>query len=83
MLYRPNSEHERSVLTFQRDYQQRTGQTVELQSLDTPAGDDLARVYDVTSYPGVLVTTDQGELQQLWQGEPLPLINDVSGYARH
>lgn len=83
VLYRPNSEHERSVLTFQRDYQQRTSQQVDLLSLDTPEGDDLARIYDVTAYPGILVTTDQGELQQLWQGEPLPLINDVSGYARH
>lgn len=83
ILYRPNSESERSVSTFQRDYQLRTGNSVELVSLDTPEGDNLAKIYDVTRYPAVLVMSDDGGLQQLWQGEPLPLINDVSGYARH
>jgi hypothetical protein len=81
VLYRPNSEHERSVLTFQRDFHTRTGKEVSLMSLDTVEGDQLARIYDITSYPGVLVTTDEGKLIQLWQGENLPLINDVSGFA--
>ena len=83
VLYRPNSEHERSVTTFQRDYQFRTGNPVELVSLDTPEGDGVAKVYDVTSYPAVLVLAEDGSIQQLWQGEPLPLINDVAGYAIH
>ena len=80
VLYHPVSEHARSVLTFQRDFQARTSQEVELISLETVEGADKARVYDITQYPAVLVTTDDGQLQKLWQGDQLPLIDEVNGY---
>jgi hypothetical protein len=80
VLYRDNTDHTRSVLTFQDEFERRTSEKVELVSLDTVEGSETARIYDITSYPAVLVTTDTGELQQLWQGEQLPLINDVRGY---
>ena len=82
VLYRDNTDHTRSVLTFQQEFKMRTGADLELVSLDTVEGSSIAKVYDITSYPAVLVTTDTGELQQLWQGEHLPLINDVRGYLR-
>ena len=80
-LYRPNSEHERKVLDFQRDFNRRTGHDIELISLDTREGSSIARTYDVTRYPALMVLDDGGGLQKLWQDEHMPLINEVSFYT--
>jgi len=79
-LYRPETDHERLVLDYQRDFEYRTGKKIELISLDTIEGDTKARLYDVTQYPAILAVTDAGVLKQLWQGEILPLMNDVQAY---
>ncbi|HEX9679272.1 MAG TPA: hypothetical protein VGA08_01515 [Candidatus Saccharimonadales bacterium] len=80
VLYHPDSEHHRGVDDFARELSRETGHTLDLISLDTPNGDHLARLYDVTKYPAVVATTDTGELRQLWQEEMLPTIGEVSGY---
>ena len=80
VLYHPESDRARSVLTFERDFKIRTNQDVELLSLETVEGAEMATTYAVTQYPAVLVTTDTGEFLQLWSGEQLPLINEVAGY---
>ncbi len=80
VLYHPNSEHERSILTFQRDFKVRTSHDVELVSLETPEGADKAKAYGISDYPAVLVTDDNGQLQNLWEGEQLPLIDEVNGF---
>lgn len=80
-LYRPNTDHERTVTDYQRDFLQRTGQEIELVSLDTVEGSDMARLYDVTSYPALLAVTDEGVLKQMWQSELLPLMDEVQAYT--
>jgi hypothetical protein len=81
VLYRPNSEHERSVIEFAREFERRTGHKLGMISLDTLDGDNTARLYDITEYPAVLASTDDGALQKVWQGERLPLMNEVSFYT--
>lgn len=80
MLYRPNAEFARMVEEYVRDYARQRGGTIELVSLNTPAGADLARTYDIVRYPALLVTRDDGSLLKEWQGEHLPLMNEVAGY---
>jgi len=82
ILYRPNSEHERKVLDYKRDFEYQTGRTVELISLDTREGADFAKIYDITQYPAVVGMADDGQMQRLWQGESMPLINELTLYAR-
>lgn len=81
ILYHPDSESARSVEEFSHNFQKQTGQEVEFVSLDTSSGWELARLYDIVSYPAVLVRRDSGELLNSWQGESLPLINEVAGYV--
>jgi hypothetical protein len=83
ILYRPDSEHETDVTSFVRDFQRRyeVGQKVELVSLNTREGVAIASLYDVVAYPAVLVLGDNGSLINFWQGLPLPLMDDVAGYA--
>jgi hypothetical protein len=81
MLYHPESEHARSVLVFQRDFEEFASKKVELLSLETPEGDDMAKLYGITQYPAIVVCSDNGELQKLWEGESLPLISEVVSYT--
>lgn len=81
ILYRPNSEHERSVLTFQHDFKQQNGHDVNMVSLDTVEGDETARLYGILDYPAIIVTANDGMLQKLWQGSSLPLMDEVLSYA--
>ena len=81
ILYRPNSEHERSVIDFAREFKHRTGYELALINIDSQDGDNTARLYDITRYPAVIAADDQGVVQQVWQDEHLPLINEVSFYT--
>jgi hypothetical protein len=82
ILYRSQTEHESPVLDFERDYRQQTGRDLSLVDLNTKEGSDLAELYDVVRYPAVLAMTNDGALLQLWQGELLPLIRDVTFYDK-
>lgn len=83
VLYRPNSEHATEVETYAREFQRRyeVGRKLELVSLNTRDGAATASLYDVVSYPAIMVLGDNGSLINLWQGMPLPLMDDVAGYA--
>ena len=81
VLYHPNSEHERKVTDFERDFKKQTDKVVELLSLETVEGAEMAKLYGVVQYPAVLARADDGTLLKVWQGD-LPLINEASYYAQ-
>ncbi|HUD03678.1 MAG TPA: hypothetical protein VMR51_02725 [Patescibacteria group bacterium] len=80
ILYRSQSENERLVLDFERDYKSLTGRDLSLYDLNTQDGAAMASLYDVVNYPAVLALANNGELLQLWQGEILPMLNEVMYY---
>lgn len=80
VLYHPESDHARSVLTFQRDFERLSSKTVQLLSLETPEGDTQAKLYGVTQYPAVIICADSGEVLKFWEGELLPQISEVISY---
>jgi hypothetical protein len=81
VLYRSNSEQERPVVEFEHEYSKRTGRHLSLYDLNTRDGVAMASLYDVMRYPAVLATSDDGSMLQLWQGDSLPLINEVMYYS--
>jgi len=83
ILYRPESEHSRLVEEFVRDFgrQYEAGQKVELISLNTRDGASMASIYDIVSYPAIMALADDGHVLNAWQGTPLPLMDEVAGYA--
>jgi hypothetical protein len=81
ILYKSNSEQERPVTEFDHEYTQRTGRHLSLYDLNTRDGAAMASLYDVVQYPAVLATTDEGMMLQMWQGDQLPLINEVMYYS--
>lgn len=83
ILYRPKSEQEGKAQDFARDYKILKRKELELTSLDTVEGDDLAKLYDITQYPAVLAVKDDGQLEKVWQGEEWPQMNELDYYTNN
>lgn len=82
ILYRPNSEGSRVVEDFAREFARRyIDKKLELVSVDTRDGSATATLYDVMKCPAVLALGDDGQIIHQWQGETMPLLNEVSYYA--
>ena len=81
ILYRPNSEHARRIEEFIHDYQNRhEGDRLEILDIDSREGIAAASLYDIMQYPAIVVTRQDGSVQQAWQGD-LPLMSEVASYA--
>ena len=81
-LYRPNSETERSVIELNTELKRRMNVELELISMDTVEGDNLARVYEVMQFPAVMALDSRGIVQKSWTDGSLPLINELSYYLQ-
>lgn len=81
LLYRPNSEHERVVLDYLRDFKTQTGRELPSMEVDSPRGTEICNLYDVVDYPAILVINDDGQLHNIWSGINLPRIGEVSYYV--
>ena len=80
ILYHPQSEWSRIVEEYARDFERQRAKKIDLISVDEKEGSDMARLYDIVRYPAVLALRDNGEMLAQWQGEQLPLMNEVAGY---
>ena len=79
-LYRQNSEQARPVYEFLEMLRRRyPGRPVVELDIDTREGAAEASLYGVVRYPALLVRTLDGRIQGMWEGEPLPLIDEVAG----
>lgn len=81
IIYRYESDHAREVIDYMRDFERRTGRSIEEVDPDTPEGAHTCRTYDIVEYPTMIALTDDGQLLHLWRGRPLPTIDEVSYYA--
>jgi hypothetical protein len=79
-LYHPQSETARTVEEFAKEFERSRGQSIELVSLETKEGAEMARLYDIVRYPAILAIRDEGQVAAQWQGDMLPLMDEVSGY---
>lgn len=82
IIYRPNSEHGRVVEDFIRDYQLRhQAGKLEVLNIDSRDGNAMAALYDVMQYPAILALRDDGSVLRAWEGDTLPLMDEVASYA--
>lgn len=83
ILYHPNSEFAGMAEDYARDYHHKyeAAAKIELVSLDTKDGSQLAELYDVVRYPALLVVGPDGQLQKMWQDRPWPLMDEVAAFA--
>jgi hypothetical protein len=69
------------VLDYLRDFERQTGHVLETVDPESAAGADFCRTYDIVEYPSIAALSDDGVLQNLWRGRPLPTISEVSYYV--
>lgn len=81
VIYKDESDHAREVLDYLRDFERQTGHVLETIDPETAAGADFCRAYDIVEYPSIAALSDDGMLQNLWRGRPLPTISEVSYYV--
>ncbi len=81
VIYKDASDHAREVTDYLRDFTRQTGRELESLDPDSREGLDFCRVYDIVEYPSIIALDDQGQLQNLWRGRPLPTISEVSYYV--
>jgi hypothetical protein len=82
IIYKNESDHAREVLDYLRDFERQTGHVLETLDPDTPEGASFCRTYDIVEYPSTVAMSDDGMLQNLWRGRPLPTISEVSYYVQ-
>lgn len=80
VLYHPRSNQALQVEEYTRDFERTQNRVLNLVSLDSREGSDMARLYDVMHNPCILVIRDDGQLVKDWQGNTLPLMGEVASY---
>ncbi|MCA9347565.1 hypothetical protein KC930_03235 [Candidatus Saccharibacteria bacterium] len=79
-LFRPNTDQETRLNELNRELFRRSNNQIEIVSVDSREGSELAKVYDIMRFPAVVAVDLDGHVQSLWDDESLPLINDISYY---
>ncbi len=83
VLYKPDSEHSRSIETFVHDFQSRHGSVVrKIEMINSQSREGMATMslYDIMQQPAIMAMADDGQLLQHWTGPTLPLIDEVASY---
>lgn len=83
VFYRQNSEETRWATEYLRDLTRMHDireQDIKVLDPNTREGSTEASLYDVLSFPGVVVTDMYGRYIKSWSGE-LPLMDELMSYA--
>jgi len=82
VVYKNQTDYTRSVIDFLHDFQHQTGHTLETIDPDSPEGILFCDTYGIVEYPTIIATSDDGVMQNTWNGLPLPTISEVSYYVQ-
>lgn len=82
ILYRTRSEQASAVESFIRDFRtsHQSGR-LEILDVDSRDGMAMATLYDVMQYPAILALRNDGSVLKSWEGDALPLMDEVAYYA--
>jgi hypothetical protein len=81
VVYKEESDHAREVIDYLADFTRQTGRELEVIDPETADGAMFCRTYDIVEYPSIIALSNDGALQNLWRGRPLPTISEVSYYV--
>lgn len=83
VFYQPDSEKARKTEEYLRDLVRTHDideRKITVLNPNTREGSVQASLYDVVSYPGIVVTDDFGQYIKSWSGE-LPLMDELMAYS--
>lgn len=81
MFYRPNSEFAHGAEMYVKEFERRSGRTIEVIDIDSREGIQKASLYSVLDYPAFVAVADDGHFLQAWSGKPLPVMNELQAFA--
>jgi len=82
VVYKDQTDYTRAVTDFLRDFQHRTGHVLDTIDPDSSEGVLFCNTYGIIEYPTIIATSDDGVMQNTWNGLPLPTISEVSYYVQ-
>lgn len=82
VVSKDRTDYAREVSNYLRDFEYQTGKQLELLDPESPDGVMFCRAYDILEFPTIIALSDDGHMQNLWRGRPLPTINEVSYYVQ-
>lgn len=82
VVFKDNTDYAREVIDYMHDFKTQTGHDLETLDPETPAGVDFCRVYDLMQFPTLIAVSNDGQVQNMWVGKPLPTISEVSYYVQ-
>ena len=84
VLYREHSEQYRPVHEFITMLERRyPGRSIQRLDIDTRDGAAEASLYGVAQYPAIIVKSIDGQVIQKWEGEHLPMVDEVAVHLLH
>ncbi|MEI6850624.1 MAG: hypothetical protein WCK26_01500 [Candidatus Saccharibacteria bacterium] len=81
-VYKDQTDYARTVTDYLRDFEIQTGHKLEIINPDTEEGTQFCDIYGIVEYPTIIATSDDGVMQNCWNGLPLPTISEVSYYVQ-
>jgi hypothetical protein len=81
-VYKDNYDYTRTVTEFLHDVDRRTGKALEIVDPDSVAGIQFCETYGIMQYPTILAMREDGFMQNMWTGLPLPTTDEISYYLQ-
>jgi len=81
VVYKDRTDYARQVIDYMADFKRRTNHDLEVMDPESRAGIDFTQIYDIMQLPTIIALSDDGRMQNMWTGLPLPTIDEVSYYA--
>ena len=81
VVYKQQTDHTRTVEEYMEDFKRQTGRELEAIDPERPDGISFCEAYGIVEYPTLIAVSDDGQMQNMWRGLPLPTMSEVSYYV--
>jgi hypothetical protein len=81
VVYKEATDYARQVNDYIFDFKRLTGHDLETLDPETREGIGFCGAYDILQYPTIIALSDDGQVQSIWTGLPLPTMSEVSYYV--
>lgn len=81
VIFKERTDYASEVNSYLRDFERQTGHTLEVMDPETRDGVGFCQTYDILEFPTIIALSDDGQMQHMWRGRPLPTISEVSFYV--
>ncbi len=82
VVYKQQTDYARQVQMFLDDFKRLTGHDLETLDPESLPGISFCETYDIMQYPTLIALSDDGQIQNQWNGLPLPTMSEVSYYVQ-